>query len=149
MQSAESAPVWLTSQTGITGKVPKPWVAVKAQRDVFSCWERQYDFGGALFPRQISVAGEKMLAGPVVLRACLQGKYLSSDQGCVKSMECHEAGRFARRVAVGFVGDLLVTTNVTLFYDGAMRRRAGRAAEAVGLSMRLFYPCLCVAARLR
>ncbi len=118
---ADHIPAWLTSNTGRINTVPKPWTPVRMTRDAASCWGRVHDFGGAPFPRQITVQGTPLLARPVTLRAVVQGRECVFRKGAVRSVERHPNGRYVRRAAFSRAGDLLLDAEITVHYDGAIR----------------------------
>ena len=121
MASARLIPEWLTSRTGCIDTVPKPWTPVRVKGDAFGCWGRDYAFDGKPLPARIVSRNENLLAHPVELRVKVAGQELPWTACAVKTVERHPHGRFAKRTAVGRAGDLMLTSDITLFYDGTMR----------------------------
>ncbi len=121
MRSETTVPAWLTGNTGIIETVPRPWTPVTAQQDTLSCWGRAYAFDGGPFPARIVSRTENLLARPMALRADIRGQAVSWTACAVKPVERQKCGRFVKRIAVARAADVLLTSEATLFYDGAMR----------------------------
>lgn len=117
----KSVPEWLTSKTGIIDTVPAPWTPVKVKPAAFACWGREYAFDGRPLPARIVSRKENLLARPIELRVKINGQDLFWTACAVKTIERQRHGRFAKRIAIGRAGDLMLTSDITLFYDGTMR----------------------------
>ncbi|MBL7041636.1 MAG: hypothetical protein ISR77_23585 [Pirellulaceae bacterium] len=60
-------PEWLGNSLGITKTVPAPWVPLRVSDRTVSCWGRDYTFGVCGLPKQVSILGREVLAGPTRL----------------------------------------------------------------------------------
>lgn len=71
-------PEWLGTKAGITDKVLPPFTPMQTHRteagiDV-RVWGRRYRFGTGLFPEQIETRGRQILAGPMQVKATVDGE---------------------------------------------------------------------------
>ena len=80
----ESAPAhppdWLSSRTGLTRRVPKPWsklqvTSTKATRKV-NCWGRTYEFSGSSLLESLTTLDAQILAAPIKLFGRVDGRPL-------------------------------------------------------------------------
>lgn len=67
-------PEWVGSQAGLTDQVLKPWTPMEVTGNVISCWGRDYRWGTLPFPEQIITQGNSVLAGPVRVKAVVNGR---------------------------------------------------------------------------
>lgn len=57
---------WDGNRIGISEQVPQPWVPMStAQRNIVSCWGRDYAFRDSVLPEQIISLKEELLAAPI------------------------------------------------------------------------------------
>jgi len=60
-------PVWLGNNLGYSDRVPWPWKEMTATAESFSCWGRTYFYEEGVFPSQIRILDEDILAAPMKL----------------------------------------------------------------------------------
>ena len=56
-------PKWWKNTLGLDHSVPPPWTPVAATTGGYGVWGRDYQFGGAIFPKQITSQNVPLLAG--------------------------------------------------------------------------------------
>jgi len=80
--SHKPLPEWLGNEYGWNfDRVPAPFTPVERKGNVLSAWDRDYDFGTGLFPRQITTQGWNLLRAPVRLVVTLgDGTVIESDR---------------------------------------------------------------------
>lgn len=54
--------------------VPEPWTAMQVHKQVFSCWNREYDFTNSLMPARITSGTINVLRSPIELKAASSGR---------------------------------------------------------------------------
>jgi len=113
-------PEWLNNRIGITEKVPPPWPPLQVQRDgkmiKVSCWGRQYQFGGGLFPSQVITQGKPLLSSPMRLKIGTNGRERAVEQREVKVAEARENRVELESKGIIEGADITVKTNIE--YDG-------------------------------
>ena len=65
----QAIPDWWTMKEGFEPLVPPPWTPVKAGKRSVQVLGRKYEFDNLALPSQIETRGQKILAGPIELRA--------------------------------------------------------------------------------
>jgi hypothetical protein len=66
----------ISNDIGLDDSVPPPWTPMRAAEGVVSCWGRDYDFGDAPFPRQVTSGGCALLDAPITLGGEVNGRAL-------------------------------------------------------------------------
>ena len=111
-------PAWAGAYEPPEDFVPWPWSAVKADRDagILSCWNRTYAFGDQPLPSSIRVGERELLGAPITLRIRADGKAVRWAPGAVDVTRASPST--ATVVKAGITGDLDVTVETTVEYDG-------------------------------
>lgn len=112
---------WMEGRAGRTEEVPRPWIPVKVKGDVLACWGRTQSFDGRPLPTQMTSQSQELLARPMGLKVGIEGKDARWRQCQVSPVERHGKGKYAVRTARGRLDKLLLSSRVTLHYDGALR----------------------------
>jgi hypothetical protein len=111
---------WIGNKLGLEDKVLPPWTPLRAAGTTLSCWGRDYAFGQAALPTQITSAGSPLLSRPISVTA--------SAGGPVAWRQTVRPGRHSDTRAeltgeiTGKAGGAPVTlrTKITAEYDGVV-----------------------------
>jgi hypothetical protein len=113
-------PDWVLNREGYPQGVPAPWSPVtvdrKEQAVKLGVWDRFYEFGPGLFPRQIESGGVALLEAPIRLNAVAGGKAITWENDPVKVVKSQDASATIEQTAKS--GDLSIKLIGTLEYDG-------------------------------
>ncbi len=109
---------WLTSKTGITDQVLKPWTPLKYNRNgSISIWNRTYKLDGP-FPAKIINAGKEQLAGKVAMTlTTTKGKADFKVSGVKQIMKKPNRAEFTGTGVFGKLGGS-VKFDTFMEYDG-------------------------------
>ncbi len=115
-------PRWLTEPVAMEALAPEtvlePWTPIVADDKRVEVWGRTHELGAWGLPRQVTAAGEPLLAEPIALEIELaDGRTL--EPGAVRLVEQHD-GRVRYR-ATATQGDAKVSLDSTYEFDGMMR----------------------------
>lgn len=109
-------PEWLNNTVGISDKVPVPWTPLTIEGRKISCLLRDYTFGVAGFPSQISVLGKDILAGPVRVSAKVDGTSHLLKEGTFRPYDRKDT-RISFKT-VSHAGPVSVEGDTWIEYDG-------------------------------
>ena len=112
-------PVWLGNNIAKTDKVLPPWTPVSVNGRNVSVWNRAYEFGSDGLPRQVTTAGEPMLAGPVSLELMTRGKPVRIRTGKARVASHVETSAVVEATGAGTAPGFSCRTTVE--YDGMMK----------------------------
>ncbi|MBT6627878.1 MAG: hypothetical protein HOB49_12750, partial [Gemmatimonadetes bacterium] len=113
-------PAWWANDLGIDHSVPPPFESVEIDDGSISVWGRDYEFGGAAFPRQIRSQGQPLLVGDPEFRLSVGGHTIDlvSLAGRPGTTFPDAASRIAS-TSLDEGGSLSLTTTVE--FDGFVR----------------------------
>ena len=114
-------PAWAGAYEPPEDFVPWSWSAVDADRHAgtVNCWNRTYAFGDQPLPRSVRVGERELLGGPIALHIRADGADVRWASGAVDVTRASPSA--ATVVKNGSVGDLEVTVQTTVEYDGYAR----------------------------
>jgi hypothetical protein len=126
------SPHWLGSQAGVTDAVLPPYIPVQVKNNagtpVVDVWGRTYRLGGMALPRQIVTRDKQVLAGPVRLRATVNGKEVSWSH---QPPTIHQPSPGKVNVEQdGAGGAITARTLASIEYDGLLRAECTLSASA-------------------
>jgi len=113
---------WLGNQIGLEDKVLPPWTPVEAQGTNLRCWGREYSFGQAALPTQITTAGMGVLAEPITLQLTTGGKASALAGQTAQLLDASPTTAHLQGQATAEVAGKRVPfrTDVTFEYDGLL-----------------------------
>mgnify|MGYP006283321521 CR=1 FL=1 len=110
---------WANNDYGYADRVPAPWEPVARERFTLRARGRTYDLADRLLPRQISVHGRPLLVKPMQLILELEsGRFPTGD---VRQQVLHERDTTVKVLSSKRAGDVELTVDTELSYDGLMR----------------------------
>ena len=119
---------WMINTYGNEDIVLKGFEPLNAVGTTVTLWGRTYDFGNSIMPAQIINQGQAMLARPINWHARIQGEDYPLE---VASMELVTASETrALYQGQGTLGDLSVTSDLLVEYDGFMKFKITFAPQA-------------------
>ena len=121
-------PEWWGNTIGITDEVPAPWTPLEVEGSRIGCWGREYEFGGGIFPMQITSQGQQLLAAPISLRASIAGK--EAEASAPTSEVSQETEGRVRVRCVSSLGGHRVETDGYVEFDGMYYTTLSLRAEA-------------------
>lgn len=108
---------WWNTTAGNIERVLQPWTPVRYSDDTFAVWGRTMHVGSAGLPDKIVAAGHDLLAGSSQLVAVLaDGKTVSAGPATIKTISTADHRMVIQ--AVSMLGDITVTSTVTVEFDG-------------------------------
>jgi hypothetical protein len=123
--ATEKKPAWLGSKEGISDKVMPPWTPIEVKRSgdrlEVMTWGRSYIFDGTVFPTKVQSNGADLLAGPMALRAKVDGEEIAWKPGAIKMQENGPARVCWSQAAEAANGKLAVSVKTAVEYDGMIR----------------------------
>jgi hypothetical protein len=116
---------WLGNKIGLDEKIPIPWTPLQVSRDgnnfSVACWGREYQFGAAPLPTQITSQNQPLLASPIALKIISGGKEISWKNASAKiTAQSGYAVDIEGHAEAATVPGVLLTTKLHLEYDGVM-----------------------------
>lgn len=116
-------PAWAGAYEPPGDFVPWPWSAVEIDRDAgtVSCWNRTYAFGDQPLPWSVRAGERELLGGPIALKIRAGGADVRWASGRGEIVRASPSA--ATVVKSGSAGDLDVTVETTVEYDGYARCR--------------------------
>jgi len=109
-------PAWLDNTIGVIDTVPPPWTSLAVDGQTARMILREYRLGNNGLPKQITAAGKEILAGPVELRAVVNGRPTSLEFEPMQRVSTTER-RVAWRVR-GHAAGVTVSGTLWLEFDG-------------------------------
>lgn len=117
--------LWKNNGIGENAGVLPPWTPLQIKHDgkstfTVACWGREYQFGDAAWPLQISSQDQPLLAAPIALKVLLNGKELQWQNAGAKIISSAPDAAVIEGHASLDSGKVLLTTRFRLEYDGLM-----------------------------
>ena len=115
---------WLGSKTGVSRKVPEPWIPLKMESNKnelsIKCWGREYQFDGKSFIRNIVSAGESILAHPVCITAQADGKDVDWNGDKVEIVSS-DSDQIVISQEIKSPNSLIIKARTEIDFDGMLR----------------------------
>jgi hypothetical protein len=114
----DPSPEWLGNKIGYIDSVPEPWIPLSLSGNNVSMWGRNYRFGAAGLPEQITIFDEDFLASPATLAVTASGRTWHVSNANLKITE-------AKDTKISFtssstLGPLDMQANAWIEFDGFM-----------------------------
>lgn len=122
---------WENNQLGIDHQVPSPWIRVSVQDGAIKVWGREFNYGKAAFPRQITSQGIDLLAAPIQLLLKADGKEFDANAFETK-INPSTQGDLVKLTSSGKCGASQVDLESTISYDGLLKCKVRLTPGASG-----------------
>ncbi len=99
--------------------VLKPWTPVQADKDSVTVWNRRYELGAGGIPKQITAAGQPLLAAPIRLEIQLQDQSHPAELAAPRLAQTHKGQMQYLSQTTAGSSDIQIKS--TYEYDGFSR----------------------------